>query len=109
MKYTINGKPAYLVAKDKGMCVQTFYKRLERMSVQDAIYTGNLRQRRKYVIRIGRQVMKTCFSTRQVAEYFGMSKGAICGLFFRQGDRITIKGCTCIRYKGGESETAKGL
>ena len=98
MKYTINGKPAYLVAKDKGMNIQTFYQRIKRMSIQDAVYNGNLRQRRRYVIRIGNRVVKACFSTQQVADYLGVTKNTICGLFFRYGDKIRIGEYTCTRY-----------
>lgn len=110
MKYTIDGKPAYLVAKQKGITIQTFYNRVKRMSIQDAVLKGSLRARRKYIIKKGGRRVTICFTTRQVADFFGMTKGAICGLFFRQGDKISIAGHTCTRYpKGGMNETTESI
>ena len=101
MKHKINGKPAYLVAKEKGIPRQTFYERIRNgLSVQEAA-TRPLRRRRgwqgwRYLVAKDGYI-KTCFSTSEVAKFLGTSKNTISGLFYKKGNKIELFGYTVTR------------
>lgn len=97
MKYTINGKPAYLVARKKGLTHQAFYHRVKNMTVPDAVFKTALKYKHKYKITKNGRYMCTVFSMQQVAERVNVSKSAICGLFYRHGDRIKVADYTIKR------------
>lgn len=106
MTYIINGKRAYLVAKKNGINAQTFYQRIRLgYPVEYAATKKSMRARRTYTIKKDGEIKIVCLSTQQVANYLGTSKGSICGLFFRHGDRIEMLGYTIQRR--GRRETKK--
>ncbi len=101
MKYTIDGKPAYQVAKENGVCRMTFHTRIfNGMSVKKAA-TLPLRRMRgsgyRYLIEKNGERIKTCHSTAQVAKYLKTSKGTVCGMFYRNGNKINLFGYTVKR------------
>ena len=106
MKYTIDGKSAYLVAKENGISLSTFYRRVKLgLTVKDTISNSC----KNYIISKDKKIKFICFSTTQVAKYLGTTKGTICGLFFRQGDKIELFGYTIERRVRRENKTGANL
>lgn len=98
MTYLINGKLAYKVAEENGINAVMFYQRIKNgYSVEDAATKKNMRRRRRYIIKRNGEKKCTCLSTQQVADYIGTSKGTVCGLFFRHGNKIQLFGYTIKR------------
>lgn len=106
MKYIIDGKPAYLIAKENGISIYTFFRRVHLgWSVKDAATRQVVRGTSKYIIRKYGCRKVRLSTTEQVAKYLGTSKGTICGLFFRKGSKIELFGYTIERR--GRRETKK--
>lgn len=96
MKYAIDGKPAYLIAQKNGISQKAFHYRVHAgWTVERAVTTPVYKS--KYKIKKNGRYVKTCRSMLQVAKYLGTSKGTICGLFFRHGDKIELFGYTIKR------------
>lgn len=108
MKYIIDGKPAYLIAKKKGISIKTFYQRVKGgWSIKDAATKHPEKDKTKYIIKGNEKFV--CYSTSQVAKYLRTSKGTICGLFYRQGDKIELFGYTIERRVRRENKTGANL
>lgn len=102
MKYIIDGKPAYAIAKRNGVSSALLYWRINKKywSVKDAATISPHKKGKgsfKYLIRKDGQYVCTCRTTTDVAKVIGTTKGAICGLFFRHGNEIELFGYTIKR------------
>ena len=108
MKYIIDGKPAYQVAKEHGVNINTFYQRTRRggWSTKDA---ATKHRRNSYYIKKDGEIKTICFSTEQVAKYLGTTKNTICGLFFRKGKKIELFGYTIERRVHRENKKDSNL
>ncbi|MBO5704747.1 MAG: hypothetical protein J6R99_01895 [Alphaproteobacteria bacterium] len=92
MKYFIDGKPAYLAAKKHGVSPGVLYARINKkyMDVKDAATMPTRKKiaRWKYTIKKDGRYVCLCYTTAGVAKVLGTSKGTICGLFYRNGNKI---------------------
>lgn len=106
MKYIIDGKPACQIARKKG--ITNLYQRIRKMPLEMAV-KKTLPLQRRYIIKKDGQYVYTCRSIQQAANYLETTKGTICGLFFRHGNKINLFGYTIERRVRREDKKDSNL
>lgn len=97
MKYIINGKPAYLILRRKGLSKNTLYDRLRAGIPLEQAVRKRLPEKEKYLVYKNNKYICSCGSMASVAKRIKASKGQVCGLFYRNGKKIELFGYTIKR------------